>query len=81
MSEYVRCVAPLQVLEDAGTCVVLSDATRTELHVFSKDLTEGADPTAVVALGEYQLHDLVQLDGTNVGMIVGVDKNAARVSK
>eukprot|EP00798_Chlamydomonas_sp_ICE-L_P024641 gene24641-10264_t len=68
----------LSIKEEA--CVMLSETTRQELKVFARDLTEAVgESTGIEVLGSYQLHDLVQLDQTTAGVIIRIDKDAARV--
>ncbi|KAL6761443.1 global transcription factor [Haematococcus lacustris] len=68
------------VVSDNEQCLVVSDTTRQELKVFGRDLTrcDGVD-VGVQRLGEHQLHDLVQLDQNTAGVIIGIQRDAARV--
>ncbi|KAG1460051.1 hypothetical protein G6F46_000750 [Rhizopus delemar] len=59
---------------------LLSDATLKEVRVFSKDLREAADVMfGKTVIGNYELHDLVQLDFYTVGVIVQVDRDSFKV--
>ncbi|KAI9021556.1 hypothetical protein CLU79DRAFT_719569 [Phycomyces nitens] len=59
---------------------ILSDATLNEVKVFAKDLREAADITLTrTVIGNYELHDLVQLDFHTVGTIVKVDRDSFKV--
>eukprot|EP00883_Tetradesmus_obliquus_P007302 jgi/Sobl393_1/17906/SZX61442.1 len=65
-----------------GVCILLPDTQKEELKVFLKDLTEAAadSSTGIEVLGgKYELHDLVQLDANTAGVIIGIDKDYARV--
>ncbi|KAH7140086.1 transcription initiation protein spt5 [Dactylonectria estremocensis] len=64
----------VKISEDRVT--LLTDQTNTEVTVFSKDLREASDIGGQGALGQYELHDLVQLDPTTVGCIVKVDRES-----
>lgn len=54
----------------------MSDQTKEEVTVFSKDLREASDIGGQGQLGQYELLDLVQLDPTTVGCIVKVDRES-----
>ncbi|KAG1676522.1 hypothetical protein FOA52_000065 [Chlamydomonas sp. UWO 241] len=71
----------LAVSDDASElCVMISDTSRTQIKVFARDLTVNTDAdTGVETLGEYQLHDLVQLDQTTAGVIIKIERATARV--
>jgi hypothetical protein len=64
----------LAVNDDASElCVMISDTSRQQIRVFARDLTMNTDAdTGVETLGEYCLHDLVQLDQTTAGVIIKV---------
>ncbi|CAM1508545.1 Fc.00g053930.m01.CDS01 [Cosmosporella sp. VM-42] len=64
----------VKISEDRVT--LLTDQTNTEVTVFSKDLREASDIGGQGSLGQYSLHDLVQLDPTTVGCIVKVDRES-----
>lgn len=64
----------VKISEDRVT--LLTDQTNTEVTVFSKDLREASDIGGQGSLGQYELHDLVQLDPTTVGCIVKVDRES-----
>lgn len=64
----------VKISEDRVT--LLTDQTNTEVTVFSKDLREASDSGGQGSLGQYSLHDLVQLDPTTVGCIVKVDRES-----
>eukprot|EP01135_Chromosphaera_perkinsii_P005299 Nk52_evm7s335 gene=Nk52_evmTU7s335 len=66
----------LVVRIDDGVVIFFSDVALKEVKVFSKDLqltTEVA--SGVDSLGQYELHDLVQLDAHSVACIVKVEKD------
>ncbi|KAJ2958669.1 hypothetical protein NQZ79_g5826 [Umbelopsis isabellina] len=59
---------------------MLSDLSLKEVTVFAKDLREAAEVTlGQTMIGNYELHDLVQLDFYTVGVIVKVDRDSFRV--
>ncbi|CAO3600218.1 unnamed protein product [Absidia cylindrospora] len=59
---------------------ILSDATLKEVKVFAKDLREAMDVSfGKTTIGNYELHDLVQLDFHTVGVITKVDRNSFKV--
>lgn len=67
----------VKISEDRVT--LLTDQTNTEVTVFSKDLREASDIGGQGSLGQFSLHDLVQLDPTTVGCIVKVDRESLGV--
>ncbi|KAG0165226.1 transcription elongation factor spt5 [Apophysomyces sp. BC1034] len=59
---------------------MLSDASMKEVKVFAKDLREAAEITlGRTVIGNYELHDLVQLDFYTVGVIIKVDRESFKV--
>ncbi|KAG7669634.1 hypothetical protein Ndes2437B_g05814 [Nannochloris sp. 'desiccata'] len=65
---------------EEGVCFVLTDQTKEEIKVFTRDLMETvAAPTTADKIGDYDLFDLVVLDSQTVGVIVGVEKDTCRV--
>ncbi|KFM22733.1 Putative transcription elongation factor SPT5-like protein 1 [Auxenochlorella protothecoides] len=59
---------------------IFTDVSRQEIRVFVKDLVQAVAVTSSVdTIGGYELHDLVALDATTVGVIVGVERDACRV--
>ncbi|KAH7883023.1 hypothetical protein F5I97DRAFT_1960163 [Phlebopus sp. FC_14] len=58
----------------------LSDMSMQEVSVFSKDLREAAEVgSGTNVVGNYELHDLVQLDLQTVGVIFKTDRDSFRV--
>ncbi|KAL6302286.1 hypothetical protein BKA93DRAFT_405442 [Sparassis latifolia] len=58
----------------------LSDMSMQEISVFSKDLREAAEVgTGTNVVGNYELHDLVQLDAQTVGVIFKTERDSFRV--
>ncbi|KAL4076796.1 hypothetical protein V8B97DRAFT_1866799 [Scleroderma yunnanense] len=58
----------------------VSDMTMQEVSVFSKDLREAAEVgTGTNIVGNYELHDLVQLDSQTVGVIFKTERDSFRV--
>ncbi|GAA5800987.1 hypothetical protein HPULCUR_006427 [Helicostylum pulchrum] len=59
---------------------LLSDASLKEVRVFAKDLREAAEVMfGKTVIGNYELHDLVQLDFYTVGVIVKVDRDSFKI--
>ncbi|TDL27811.1 transcription elongation factor Spt5 [Rickenella mellea] len=58
----------------------LSDMSMQEVSVFSKDLREAAEVgSSTNVIGNYELHDLVQLDMQTVGVIFKTERDSFRV--
>ncbi|GLB39725.1 putative the SPT4-SPT5 complex mediates both activation and inhibition of transcription elongation, and plays a role in pre- mRNA processing [Lyophyllum shimeji] len=58
----------------------LSDMSMQEVSVFSKDLREAAEVgSSTNVVGNYELHDLVQLDAQTVGVIFKTERDSFRV--
>ncbi|KAK7036689.1 transcription elongation factor spt5 [Paramarasmius palmivorus] len=58
----------------------LSDMSMQEVSVFSKDLREAAEVgSGTNIIGDYELHDLVQLDPQTVGVIFKTERDSFRV--
>ncbi|TFK75562.1 transcription elongation factor Spt5 [Pluteus cervinus] len=58
----------------------ISDMTLQEVSVFSKDLREAAEVgSSTNAVGNYELHDLVQLDVQTVDIIFKTERDSFRV--
>ncbi|KAF8655012.1 hypothetical protein AX16_003283 [Volvariella volvacea WC 439] len=58
----------------------LSDMSLQEVSVFSKDLREAAEVgSSTNVVGNYELHDLVQLDAQTVGVIYKTERDSFRV--
>ncbi|KAG8216091.1 hypothetical protein J3R82DRAFT_8092 [Butyriboletus roseoflavus] len=58
----------------------LSDMSMQEVSVFSKDLREAAEVgSGTNVVGNYELHDLVQLDLQTVGVIYKTERDSFRV--
>eukprot|EP00884_Botryococcus_braunii_P016048 jgi/Botrbrau1/3126/Bobra.0070s0099.1 len=66
---------------ETGICVILTDAHKEELRVFTRDLSESQETASAAhdTWGEYELHNLVVLDQTTVGVIVAIEADSARV--
>ncbi|KAN0111674.1 hypothetical protein V8E52_008235 [Russula decolorans] len=69
------------VVSVSGNIVTfLSDMSMQEVSVFSKDLREAAEVGAGTNIvGNYELHDLVQLDNQTVGVIFKTERDSFRV--
>lgn len=62
--------------------VILSDTTKEDIRVFADHVVESSEVTSgLTKLGEYELHDLVLLDQTNVGTIIRVETDGCQVLK
>ena len=84
IGDHVKVIGGSKFRDEVGTVVkisedrvtILTDQTNTEVTVFSKDLREASDMGGQGSLGQFSLHDLVQLDATTVGCIVKVDRES-----
>ncbi|KAJ3477215.1 hypothetical protein NLG97_g8896 [Lecanicillium saksenae] len=84
IGDHVKVIGGSQFQDEVGTVVkisedrvtLLTDHTNNEVTVFSKDLREASDIGGQASLGQYSLHDLVQLDMTTVGCVVKVDRDS-----
>uniref|UniRef100_A0A0C9RJB2 Transcription elongation factor SPT5 n=1 Tax=Wollemia nobilis TaxID=56998 RepID=A0A0C9RJB2_9CONI len=62
--------------------VIVSDTTKEDVRVFADNVVESSEITSgVTKLGDYELHDLVQLDHTSFGVIVRVESDGFQVLK
>ena len=85
--DHVKVIGGSKFRDEVGMVVkikddkvtVLSDLSMRELTIFSKDLREAADSGNVGSLGNYSIHDLIQLDPTTVACIIKVDRESMRV--
>ncbi|KIM27821.1 hypothetical protein M408DRAFT_159565, partial [Serendipita vermifera MAFF 305830] len=85
--EHVKVMSGLKtdetgmVVEVKGELVTLiSDLTEEEITVFSKDLRTAAEVgSSSNVVGNYELHDLVQLDVQTVGVIYRTERDSFRV--
>lgn len=84
IGDHVKVIGGSRFQDEVGTVVkisedrvtLLTDHTNNEVTVFSKDLREASDIGGQGSLGQYSLHDLVQLDLTTVGCVVKVDRDS-----
>ncbi|OAA73417.1 transcription initiation protein spt5 [Cordyceps fumosorosea ARSEF 2679] len=84
IGDHVKVIGGSRFQDEVGTVVkisedrvtLLTDHTNNEVTVFSKDLREASDIGGQGSLGQYSLHDLVQLDMTTVGCVVKVDRDS-----
>lgn len=87
VGDHVKVIGGSKFRDEVGTVVkisedrvtLLTDQTNTEVTVFSKDLREASDIGGQGSLGQFSLHDLVQLDPTTVGCVVKVDRESLMV--
>ncbi|KAI9831139.1 MAG: hypothetical protein M1819_005227 [Sarea resinae] len=85
--DHVKVVGGTRFQDEVGMVVrirddrvtLLSDANMSEITVFSKHLREAADSGVTGQVGNYELHDLVQLDPSTVACIINLDKESFRV--
>ena len=70
----------LVVKVEDGVTTFLSDLSQNEVSVFSKDIREAAEVgSGVNVIGEYELHNLVQLDPQTAGVIFKIERESFRV--
>ena len=68
----------VKVKDDVVT--FLSDLTLEEVNVFVKDVREAAEVgSGVNEIGQYELHDLVQLDTNTTGVIFKLERDSFRI--
>ncbi len=68
------------VLEIANDQIIfVSDLSQNEITVFSNYLVEASDSGGINSVGQYELHDLVQLSSQLVGCIVKAEREAFTV--
>jgi len=66
------------VAVEEGVATLFTDITQEEVRVFTRDLTECVEEaTGQTTFGPYELHDLVALDPSTVGLIVKVSVECA----
>lgn len=62
--------------------VIVSDTTKEDIRVFADNVVESSEVTSgVTKLGDYELHDLVQLDHLSFGVIIRVESDGCQVLK
>ncbi|GAA0147810.1 hypothetical protein LIER_36587 [Lithospermum erythrorhizon] len=62
--------------------IIVSDTTKETLRVFADNVVESSEVTSgVTRIGDYELHDLVQLDDRSFGLIIRVESEAFHVLK
>ncbi|TAQ91139.1 hypothetical protein B7494_g499 [Chlorociboria aeruginascens] len=82
--DHVKVIGGSRFRDDVGMVVkivddrvtLLNDQGNNEITVFSKDLREASDSGGGGSLGQFELWDLVQLDGATVACIVKVDRES-----
>ncbi|KAL1961061.1 hypothetical protein VTO42DRAFT_4949 [Malbranchea cinnamomea] len=85
--DHVKVIGGSRFRDELGMVVrikddrvtVLTDMSMQEITVFSKDLREADDTGVDGKLGIYDVHDLVQLDQTTVGVVTKLDRGSLRV--
>lgn len=86
IGDHVRVISG-NFLDDTGLIVgldddsvtLLSDLNKKEVTVFAKDLKKVSDIGGSHQVGDYELHDFVQLDALHVGCIVKVERDSLKV--
>ncbi|MCO5547748.1 hypothetical protein L7F22_001199 [Adiantum nelumboides] len=67
---------------EAHILVILSDTTKEDIRVFADHVVESSEVTSgLTKLGEFELHDLVYFDQTNVGTIIRVESDGCQILK
>ncbi|ERN01275.1 hypothetical protein AMTR_s00002p00250180 [Amborella trichopoda] len=62
--------------------IILSDTTKEDIRVFADNVVESSEITSgITKIGDYELHDLVLLDNSSFGVIIGVESDAFQVLK
>ncbi|KAL2885773.1 Transcription elongation factor SPT5 [Ceratocystis lukuohia] len=87
MGDHVKVVGGSRFQDEVGMVVkieddrvtLVTDTTNNEITVFSRDLREASDSGGQTTLGQYSLHDIVQLDATTVGCIIKIDRESMTV--
>ena len=71
----------VKVNTDSGIVHIMSDTNMEEIEVFDRDLVEAGTEVsgALETMGQFGLHDFVTLDERTCGVIVRVERDAARV--
>lgn len=69
----------LVVQRSKDKVTLLSDLSQTEVTVFAKDLKTASDIGGSNVIGQYALHDLVQLNAQTVGCIVDIERERVKV--
>ncbi|WEW59240.1 transcription elongation factor spt5 [Emydomyces testavorans] len=85
--DHVKVIGGSKYRDELGMVVrikddrvtLFTDMSMQEITVFSKDLREADDTGVDGKLGQYDVHDLVQLDQTTVGCIIKVDRESMKV--
>lgn len=70
----------VKVNEGPGVASIFSDSSREEMQCFVRDLAICVEVSdGALTFGPYELHDLVALDATTVGVIVRVERERCHV--
>lgn len=69
----------LVVSVEKDSVTLLSDLSQTEITVFSKDLKAASEIGGANTIGQYELHDLVQLNSQTVGCIVNIERDSVGI--
>ncbi|GLJ49926.1 hypothetical protein SUGI_1061450 [Cryptomeria japonica] len=69
-------------LERNNVLIIIADRTREDIKVFADNVVEcKEEASGVIKLGEYQLHDFVQLDRNSFGVIISVENDGFQILK
>ncbi|KAJ0988228.1 hypothetical protein J5N97_006584 [Dioscorea zingiberensis] len=87
--DHVKVVSGVQegatgmvVKVEGHVLTILSDTTKEDIHVFADNVVESSEVTAgITRIGDYELHDLVELDSMAFGVIIRVESEAFQVLK
>eukprot|EP00245_Coleochaete_scutata_P016187 TRINITY_DN746_c0_g2_i1.p1 TRINITY_DN746_c0_g2~~TRINITY_DN746_c0_g2_i1.p1 ORF type:complete len:1066 (+),score=270.70 TRINITY_DN746_c0_g2_i1:65-3262(+) len=87
IGDHVKVIAGQQegttgmiIKVDEGVVDIISDVTKEDVKIFARDIVPSSEVTSgLTRLGDYELHDLVQLEGTSVGMIIKIEKDGCHI--
>ncbi|MCJ1306359.1 transcription elongation factor spt5 [Agyrium rufum] len=87
IGDHVKVIGGSRFRDEVGMVVrivkdqitLLADLSMQEITVFSKDAREATDSGVAGGLGQYDIHDLIQLDPATVACITKVDRESLRV--
>ncbi|KAH9295946.1 hypothetical protein KI387_039534 [Taxus chinensis] len=69
-------------VENNNVLVIIADRSREDIRVFADNVVEcKEEASGLTKLGEYELHDFVQLDRNNFGVITGVENDGFQILK
>eukprot|EP01125_Pyxidicula_operculata_P004318 TRINITY_DN1657_c0_g1_i1.p1 TRINITY_DN1657_c0_g1~~TRINITY_DN1657_c0_g1_i1.p1 ORF type:complete len:1026 (-),score=308.16 TRINITY_DN1657_c0_g1_i1:215-3259(-) len=62
-----------------GVATIMSDISNREIKAIINDIRKCAEVSSGLKLGEYSLHDLVQLDQNTIAVIVRIERDSAQL--